>query len=146
MNFVGRNAPMGTFVPPNSRTKPFVPDLTRPTSTYIPINFQAQALEVREFLLKFRPRNPLSAKLADADEIVEELQAEDHLTLPKYFTQLQEVANHRRTTVVIELDDVAQMFPGLALNIMLNTHHYFELFSKVIDAIMPSESEPIRCW
>jgi DNA replication licensing factor MCM7 len=142
MNFVGRNAPMGTFVPPTPRNKPFVPDSTRPTATFIPINFQAQALEVREFLLKFRPRSHLSSKLLDAGEILEEL-ADDQLTLPKYFSQLQEVANHRRSTVVIELDDVAQVYPGLALNIMQNTHHYIELFSKVIDSIIPPESEPI---
>lgn len=65
----------------------------------------------------------------------------------KYLNQLEEVANGRRTTVSIDLDDL-QAFEedgndevsGLIKSIEANTYRYVDLFSQAIDTIMPEST------
>lgn len=126
-------------------SKPANSAALKPLPTYMGINFTEQLEEIKGFLLKFRTRNVLSAKLADAGEILEQVgeteEGSEEKYAAKYLVQLQQVANHHRQTVSIELEDVAQYNAKLAMDITRNTHHYFELFAKAIDAVMPAETE-----
>ncbi|ODQ79841.1 hypothetical protein BABINDRAFT_161523 [Babjeviella inositovora NRRL Y-12698] len=65
---------------------------------------------------------------------------------PKYMRMLQRVANREVSTLYIDLDDVksyedtiASGTQGTSLvdNICKNTYHYIELFSAIIDELMP---------
>ena len=138
MNSLATHQPLGKYVPPMKPAKG--PEAARTQPMYMGINFAAQLGEISEFLLKFKPRTTLSGKLADAGELLEELQEEEKLPA-KYMMQLQQVANFHRQTVAVELEDVVQFNPKLAMDIARNTHHYFELFAKAIDSIMPAETE-----
>ena len=65
----------------------------------------------------------------------------------KYLNQLEEVANSRRSTILIELDDLKAFeedgndeISGLVESIESNTFRYVDLFSTAIDAILPESS------
>jgi DNA replication licensing factor MCM7 len=65
----------------------------------------------------------------------------------KYLNQLEEVANSRRSTILIELDDLKSFeedgndnISGLVESIETNTFRYVDLFSSAIDAILPESS------
>lgn len=68
---------------------------------------------------------------------------------PKYLALLQKIANREQTTLYIDLDDLRLYEENEADNIHLvdliykNAHHYTELFSNVIDEIMPEPTEDI---
>ena len=65
----------------------------------------------------------------------------------KYLNQLEEVANGRRTTIQIELDDLKAFeedgsddISGLVESIETNSYRYVDLFSQAIDSIMPEST------
>ena len=65
----------------------------------------------------------------------------------KYLNQLEEIANGRRTTIQIELDDLKSYeedgsddISGLVDSIESNTYRYVDLFSQAIDSIMPEST------
>lgn len=76
---------------------------------------------------------------------------------PKYMMLLQDIANREKTTLYIELDDLkayqeSQYFesgtqnvtPNALINLVTkNTYHYLELFSSVIDELMPEPTKDI---
>jgi len=77
----------------------------------------------------------------------------------KYIEQINEISQHQRDSITIELDDLQRFinssnannqFSGFLQNIQVNTKRYVEIFSRVIDELMPSsemeineESEPL---
>ena len=71
----------------------------------------------------------------------------------KYMQMLQDVADRKRTEVVIELDDLEQYEKALqeageeelalVASIEKNAYHYIDIFSRAIDAALPEpESDP----
>jgi len=77
----------------------------------------------------------------------------------KYIEQINEISQHQRDSITIELDDLQRFinssnannqFSGFLQNIQVNTKRYVEIFSRVVDELMPSsemeineESEPL---
>lgn len=84
----------------------------------------------------------------------------NHKRLSKYIEQLQQVANLQRTNVTIELDDLLKAelpssttslddsstyrarLAGLVERIEGNTYYYLEIFSKLLDELMPKSNVP----
>ena len=65
----------------------------------------------------------------------------------KYLNELEEIANGRRSTILIHLDDLQSFdedgneeINGLIQSIETNTHRYVDLFSQAIDSIMPEST------
>ncbi|RCK55149.1 DNA replication licensing factor MCM7 [Candida viswanathii] len=87
----------------------------------------------------------------DIDEEIEQVHS------GKYMNILQQVANRKKTTVYIEFDDLKSFLLNydpenqaaynqartLLPTIISNTRHFVELFSEVIDEIMPEPTEEI---
>jgi DNA replication licensing factor MCM7 len=77
----------------------------------------------------------------------------ENIETPKYMFLLQKIANRELDEITIELDDIIRFESlqntnrsndkSLALEITKNAHHFIELFSKVIDEILPQPSKPI---
>jgi len=130
-------------------------DPNRPTSVYLPINYDqekgiAVAVEhrqdnsldkIRSFLSKFETNIEINEPSSDASATV--------IRSHKYMNMLQEVADLRRTTISVCLDDVYSFeendtagneADGLAQAIETNTWRYSELFAEVIDDILPIAS------
>jgi DNA replication licensing factor MCM7 len=76
---------------------------------------------------------------------------------PKYLSLLQRIANRDITSLFIDLDDIAEFERTNEVNIgtnnfgkktlvqciIENTHRYIELFSKVIDDLLPESNKPV---
>lgn len=125
------------------------------------INYGDLKEEIRDFLQHFKSTESLEeAKEESAEGIydhsVAELEQDDEDLEgvgkgPKYMHLLQRVANRELTALYIDLDDVktyeeTQKPAGLSRGrssgsltdiVMRNTEHFVELFSEVIDEIMP---------
>lgn len=91
---------------------------------------------------------------ADSDEDVQNLRraARRQAQKPthKYMDLLQKVANRQEKEITIDLEDLAtyeqaleanQVFLNLVKSIETNTHHYIDILSNAVDAVMP---EPTR--
>ncbi|ODQ45571.1 hypothetical protein PICMEDRAFT_16872 [Pichia membranifaciens NRRL Y-2026] len=73
---------------------------------------------------------------------------------PKYMYLLQKIANRELDDITIELDDIIRFESlqqsrdiageSLAAEIPRNAHHFVELFSTVIDEILPQPTKPIN--
>lgn len=65
----------------------------------------------------------------------------------KYLQLLQDVANRDISTLYIELDDIAAYQETIGIDlvaqIVKNAHHYLELFSSVVDDLMPEPTKDI---
>lgn len=107
------------------------------------IDYNAIEAQVGDFLTHFKGG---AATTVDDGDVAMEMDDEVYGGL-KYMTMLQKVANREQLAVLIDLDDVysySQNTPGAELlcgDIMQNTHHYIELFSRQVDKVMP---EPLR--
>lgn len=119
----------------------------------LPINFDQQKgktvcnyfiVTLRTFFTEFIP---LASKYYGDDEIgqakmLAAMGAMD--TQPKYLSLLQEVADHHRQSITLELDDLAMWQSGehqaLADQIQRNTHHYLGLIAAILDDLMPAPS------
>lgn len=100
---------------------------------------------VKDFLTGFKDTT------IDIDEEIEQVHS------GKYMNVLQQVANRQKSTVYIELDDLKSFLlnydpeSSTAFNqartllptIISNTRHFVELFSEVIDDIMPEPTEEV---
>ncbi|EAL19989.1 hypothetical protein CNBF3160 [Cryptococcus deneoformans B-3501A] len=124
----------------------------------VQINYEEESAKIEDFLARYvagpRPRRDQSALPADDDSAAEDAsEDEDDLadgmgglnvqgagrTKFKYLRMLREVANRRREDIVIDLKDLKRHSNDLSLlhNIQNNTRRYIQLFSDVIDKIMP---------
>ncbi|CCH44358.1 DNA replication licensing factor [Wickerhamomyces ciferrii] len=135
----------------------------------IDVNYKEISEGVKDFLQHFKSTGlSESDKLYDAQIDQNALQGDDDDELeddrmeilrngPKYLYLLQKIANRDLSTLYIDLDDIqsfelsndftigTQNFgkKSLVENITQNTYHYIELFSKVIDEIMPFPTKDI---
>lgn len=106
----------------------------------INVNYADLKEQARDFLTHFKAA-------------AESMNVDDAPTGLKYMDLLQRVANRELTTLYIELDDIrnyqnAQFAAGplasdLAVQIMRNAHHYLELFSTVVDELMPEPTKEV---
>ncbi|ODV86713.1 hypothetical protein CANARDRAFT_6288 [[Candida] arabinofermentans NRRL YB-2248] len=120
------------------------------------INYGEIREQIKDFLMHFKSASAGSEE-DEEDEIydhrIDEVDADSDAVGkgPKYLHLLQKIANRELSTLYINLDDIKmyedtqsltqtmsqQVSKGLAEHIVKNTHHYVELFSSIIDEILP---------
>ncbi|CAF1017241.1 unnamed protein product [Adineta ricciae] len=66
-----------------------------------------------------------------------EIDTEDGYKASKYLKQMRNIANREQTSLVIDLDDIAIVDPELADAIGENTRRYAQLFSQVVQELLP---------
>lgn len=145
-------------VAPNPAARPVLP------AVQMNINYADLKEQIRDFLLHFKSTTTLeeAKEKNDAgiyDHSVQELEEDEDDVEgigkgPKYMHILQRVADRKTSSVFVELDDI-KMYEetqkadllgnsagsrDLAIIIGRNTEHFVELFSQVIDEIMPEPS------
>ncbi|ESW97087.1 hypothetical protein KL918_000697 [Ogataea parapolymorpha] len=121
----------------------------------IDLNFKYSEIrsQIKDFFLHFKSTSNVHPDDGIYDYQIDDVQIDDSEIGqgPKYMNLLQKIANREITTLYIDLDDiklyedtqniaqnVSQSLPrGLAELIVKNTYHYVELFSQVVDEIMP---------
>ncbi|TEB14758.1 adenosine tri phosphatase [Perkinsus sp. BL_2016] len=108
-------------------------DPNRPTSLYLPINYDQELEKIKSFLSKFESETLIPGS--------------GSVRTHKYLNELEEIANGRRSTILIHLDDLQSFdedgneeINGLIQSIETNTHRYVDLFSQAIDSIMPEST------
>lgn len=118
--------------------------------------------EIADFLKEYTSKSSydldeqLAADFYDRKEEDIELAREENepSSGPKYMFLLQKIANRELDTITIELDDIIRFESlqyannvshekSLASEITKNAHHFVELFSKVIDEILPQPTKSI---
>ncbi|KAF8643788.1 hypothetical protein AX16_008807 [Volvariella volvacea WC 439] len=104
-------------------------------------NYEEDKEKVRDFLSKFQAdEKDLANQLANIDlHDRDDMNATDERP-PKYLQQLQRIANRDQQMLIIDLEDVAVYdngIYGLVNRIRENTRRYVNLFSEVIDKLMP---------
>ncbi|CCE79895.1 Piso0_002987 [Millerozyma farinosa CBS 7064] len=124
------------------------------TSTVLPtiqlnINYGEIKNTIKDFLTHFKS----SSEVDLDDDVMEE---EDKG--PKYMTLLQRIANRELSTLYIDLDDIkayhdnqyvlsesqTSISPYSLINqIIKNTHRFIEVFSSVVDELMPEPTKDI---
>jgi len=82
-------------------------------------DYQADKNKIKDFLNEF------------------EVDTEDGYKASKYAKQLRNIANREQVSLVIELDDIATIDPDLAEAISDNTRRYSQLFSQVVQEMLP---------
>ncbi|CAF2634186.1 unnamed protein product [Rotaria sp. Silwood2] len=66
-----------------------------------------------------------------------EIDTADGYKASKYVKQLRNLANREQTTLVIDIDDIATIDPELADAIIENCRRYTQLFSQVVQEMLP---------
>lgn len=96
-------------------------------------------------------RNDIPAVDFDVSEV--SLNLKNNTKVTKYMMMLQEVADYERSSIVLELEDLAAFLkvlienedenaiPNLVSNITGNVHRYINLFSEVLDSLIPTSSK-----
>ncbi|CAF3345116.1 unnamed protein product [Rotaria sp. Silwood1] len=82
-------------------------------------DYQADKNKIKDFLNEF------------------EIDTADGYKASKYAKQLRSIANRDQTTLVIDIDDIATVDPELADAITENCRRYTQLFSQVIQEMLP---------
>ncbi|CAF3577212.1 unnamed protein product [Rotaria socialis] len=82
-------------------------------------DYQADKNKIKDFLNEF------------------EVDTTDGYKASKYVKQLRNLANREQTTLVIDIDDVATVDPELADAIVENSRRYIQLFSQVVQELLP---------
>lgn len=109
----------------------------------INVNYTELKAQVRDFFTHFK-----------ASTVDDSMQLDDAPTGMKYLDLLQRVANRELTTLYIELDDIKayqenQAFMSqphasdLVQQVQKNAYHYIELFSSVVDELMPEPTKEV---
>lgn len=109
----------------------------------INVNYAELKTQVRDFFTHF--------KASGTEDL---MQIDDNVTGMKYLDLLQKVANRELTTLYVDLDDikayqenqgfVAQPYSGdLVQQVQKNAYHYIELFSSVVDELMPEPTKEV---
>lgn len=116
------------------------------TTTVLPtvqinVNYNDLKEQVRDFFTHF--------KASTADDMID-----DHSTGLKYLDLMQKIANRELSTLYVELDDLRLYQENLLLlnlpqssdivrQVVKNTYHYIELFSSIVDELMPEPTKDI---
>ncbi|CAF1214045.1 unnamed protein product [Rotaria sp. Silwood1] len=82
-------------------------------------DYQADKNKIKDFLNEF------------------EIDTADGYKASKYVKQLRNLANREQTTLVIDIDDIATVDPELADAIIENSRRYTQLFSQVVQEMLP---------
>ncbi|CAF4551673.1 unnamed protein product [Rotaria socialis] len=82
-------------------------------------DYQADKNKIKDFLNEF------------------EIDTADGYKASKYAKQLRNLANREQTTLVIDIDDIALVDPELADAVTENCRRYTQLFSQVIQEMLP---------
>ncbi|KAG8855574.1 Mcm2-7 hexameric complex component [Serendipita sp. 411] len=106
------------------------------------INYEDEKEKIQQFLTKFE---------GTTDDVIQGLGAldlgnEDMERKLKYMDQLQNIANREQEKLVIELDDLLKYektASNLVSRIRSNTRRYIQLFSEVVDKVMPAPTKDI---
>lgn len=109
----------------------------------INVNYTELKAQVRDFFTHFK-----------ASTVDDPMQIDDAPTGMKYLDLLQRVANRELTTLYVELDDIKayqenQAFMSqphasdLVQQVQKNAYHYIELFSSVVDELMPEPTKEV---
>ncbi|KAM9902097.1 hypothetical protein OXX79_004139 [Metschnikowia pulcherrima] len=108
----------------------------------INVNYNDIKTQVRDFFTHFKASS--AEDMMDVDEMA---------TGVKYLDLMQRIANRETTTLYIELDDLKsyqenQFFSQPSANdlvsqVQKNAYHYVELFSSVVDELMPEPTKDI---
>ncbi|KAK6457277.1 DNA replication licensing factor MCM7 [Scheffersomyces xylosifermentans] len=119
------------------------------TTTVLPsiqmkVNYSEYKTIIKDFLTSYKE----SSTDIDVDDFET---ATSNAT--KYLAILKKVANREQTTINIDLDDLKRWLSNYSTsqgsnqefigNVLNNTHRYLELFSDVIDEIMPEPTKDI---
>ncbi|KAG8970863.1 Mcm2-7 hexameric complex component [Tulasnella sp. 419] len=104
------------------------------------VNYLDEKTKIEGFLTNYARR--------DVEQEFGEMDLEDHddppLLRATYMKQLQKIANREQRALIIDLEDISKHekgITGLVSSIRHNTRRYVQLFSEVVDSLMP---EPNR--
>ncbi|ORZ40250.1 MCM2/3/5 family-domain-containing protein [Catenaria anguillulae PL171] len=97
------------------------------------INFEKEKELIEDFLLTFKTQA----------EVHQDGPFDNLQTTIKYLDTLGQVADRNEDSVRIQLDDVFEFNDDLCQRIKQNTKRYVDLFSQVIDKIMPVPTNPL---
>ncbi|GMK55623.1 hypothetical protein CspeluHIS016_0206790 [Cutaneotrichosporon spelunceum] len=118
----------------------------------IEINYDEEIKKISDFLTKFvsELRSANSGVIPSNDDDAAEPESDDDLGMmdelhmdeyqsPKYMRTMRKVANRQTTEVVIDLQDLRNFSTDHSLlhNILGNTRRYIQLFSDVLDKLLP---------
>lgn len=117
------------------------------------LDYKELSERVSDFLLHFKPSATQDKEVYDSqiDRTAEDYDMQEIGDGPKYMALLQKIANRELSTLYIDLNDLQsyeqqnEVFQGnrrsLVEKISKNTFHFIELFSKVIDEILPEPTK-----
>ncbi|KAJ1981397.1 DNA replication licensing factor MCM7 [Dimargaris xerosporica] len=106
----------------------------------VQVNYEQEIAKIKGFISKFTTQH---GQHKEGYEAMDEDSVEP---VAKYKDQLQAIADRRQSSITIDLQDVAQFDGkdgGLLTNIQINTKRYVDLFSRAIDALMPTPTVDI---
>ncbi|ODV97064.1 hypothetical protein PACTADRAFT_55333 [Pachysolen tannophilus NRRL Y-2460] len=125
-------------------------------SVQININYNDIKDSIEDFLLHFKKGSSTRDEEATNDQMDQDVTMGNENDImsngPKYMNLLQKVSNRELSTLYIDLDDIKAYETAASLsqgdfsqnnktsivdNIVKNTFHYINLFSEVVDQIMP---------
>lgn len=117
--------------------------VTLPT-VQINVNYAELKAQVRDFFTHFK------ASSASDDS----MEVDDASTGIKYLDLLQKIANRELTTLYVDLDDINAYQQNqlvlsqphsndLVYQVQKNAYHYIELFSSVVDELMPEPTKEV---
>lgn len=123
------------------------------------VDYRDAVSKIKDFLLHYKSSYNTSSGLdlndieeAQIDDLTNNLQNVDIQSGPKYMSLLQKVANRQISTVYVDLDDVKSYEESIMFNntrnsgsknktlvdlICSNALHFTELYSRVIDELLP---------
>ncbi|KII89182.1 hypothetical protein PLICRDRAFT_29538 [Plicaturopsis crispa FD-325 SS-3] len=113
----------------------------------INVNYEDEKEKIQAFLSNFVGEKDLTRGMADIgldDDEDDDIPARTKSL--KYMQQLQKVANREQQMLVIDLEDIAKHEDSVAelvARIRSNTRRYVNLFSEVVDNIMPLPTKDI---
>ncbi|KAF8163399.1 minichromosome maintenance protein mcm7p [Crassisporium funariophilum] len=114
---------------------------------HINVDYDAEKDKIRDFLSKFKSsqEKDLAQDFANFGIDDDDLAAGGRTSI-KYMQQLQRVANRDQQMLVIDLEDILTHETSaseLVLRIRNNTRRYVNLFSEVVDKLMPYPTKDI---
>lgn len=133
-------------------------------SIQINVDYRDITSKIKDFLLHYKVQGNADLTLNDIhesqiDDLSNNLQNANIGTGPKYMYLLQKIANRDLSTLYVDLDDIKSYEENILFNNSRNTGsrgnsnlvdlvcsnalHYTELFSKVIDEILPEPTVDI---
>ncbi|TFK54605.1 MCM-domain-containing protein [Heliocybe sulcata] len=114
----------------------------------INVSYESEKERITEFLTKFEGRE--KGKDADVTRSFADMAMDDNADVStmrlKYMKQLQRIANREQDMLVVDLEDVweyEKTVGELVSRIQNNTRRYVDLFSEVVDALMPVPTKDI---